>query len=264
MSTIASSCKHHFEVQQPEKPVCACKGLLWPRRTHALCGLLAGCFLVLHLIIGATGLSPAAYQGNIDLIHSVVGRLPTMTAAGIFLLFLYQAASGIYLLRKEGIRYNVKKCNRGSKLNFFLQRLTGMVILAFLLFHVGTMHEWGLHAVYRVTHWAVLQRYAAGSLFQPQGAAFRSTAEAFGTFCGAWSLGNGLVAGFLLLGIWATAFHAGNGAWTGAVIWKLAPTPEAKRIVHFVRLAVVGVLFLAGTVAWYSFTLSHAARVFAR
>jgi succinate dehydrogenase hydrophobic anchor subunit len=222
--------------------------------------LWIACFLFAHLAIGVTGWSPLAYQRNIDAIQGALGRLPGFTLDAIFLPLLLQAVSGLYLLRKEGMKYGVKKCNRGGRLRFFLQRATGLAILGFALFHVGTLHEWGLHAVYRATHLGALSRYAAGGLFQAGGAAFQSTVEGFGTFCGNRSPGNWMVAAFCLLSIWATAFHAANGAWSGGIIWKLASTPEAKRRWRYVSTAIGVVLIVAGTVAWYAFTLSRAAR----
>ena len=228
---------------------------------HALCGLWMACFLCAHLAIGITGWSPAAYQSNIALIRKTLAHLPGFTLVAILLPLLFQAASGLYLLRKEGMRYGVKKCNRGGKLRFFLQRLTGPAILAFALFHVGTLHEWGLHRIYQATHMAALSRYATGGLFQA-GSAFRSTVDGFGNFCGASTVGNLLVALGCLLGVWATAFHAANGAWSGGVIWNLLPTPESKRRWGDVCVAIGIVLFVVSTAAWYAFTLSSAARAF--
>jgi succinate dehydrogenase / fumarate reductase cytochrome b subunit len=229
---------------------------------HALGGLWMACFLFAHLAIGVTGLSPRAYQRSTDFIHGVLARLPGITLIAIFIPLLGQMASGLYLLRKEGMKYNVKKCNRSGKLRFFLQRVTGLTILAFTLFHVGTLHAWGLHMVYRATHAAALSRYAAGGLFQAGGAAFRSTVEGFRSFCGSSAAGNWMVAVFCLLGTWAAAFHAANGAWSGAIVWSLAATPESKRRWRRVSAAIGAVLLAIGTVAWYAFTLGDAARAF--
>jgi succinate dehydrogenase / fumarate reductase cytochrome b subunit len=261
-SQPAGGCKHHAELQPAPQPKCSCQGLLRPRRVHALCGLWMACFLSAHLAIAVTGWSPAAYQRNIGFVQKTLGHLPGFTLVAILLPLLFQAASGLYLLRKEGMRYGVKKCNRGGKLRFFLQRLTGPAILAFALFHVGTLHEWGLHRVYQATHTAALSRYATGGLFQAGGAAFRSTVEGFGSFCGASTAGNFLVALVCLLGVWAAAFHAANGAWSGGVIWNLLPTPESKRRWGYVCVAIGMVLIVGGTAAWYAFTLSDAARAF--
>jgi succinate dehydrogenase/fumarate reductase cytochrome b subunit len=127
---------------------------------------------------------------------------------------------------------------------------------------VGTLHEWGLHRVYQVTHAAALSRYATGGLFQAGSAAFRSTVEGFGSFCGASTAGNLLVALACLLGVWAAVFHVANGAWSGGAIWNLLPTPESKRRWGYACAAIGIVLFVAGTAAWYAFTLSDAARAF--
>ncbi len=257
----SGGCKHHSQLQPAPQPKCSCQGLLRPRRMHALCGLWMACFLCVHLAIGITGWSPVAYQRNINVIQRTLAHLPGFTLVGIFLPLLFQAASGLYLLRKEGMKYGVKKCNRGGKLRFFLQPVTGTAILTFAVFHVGTLHEWGLHGVYRAAHMAALSRYAAGGLFQA-GAAFRSTAEGFGNFCGASVAGNLLVAAFCLVGVWAAAFHAANGAWSGGVIWNLVPTAESKRRWGYVCVAMGMVLLAVGTAAWYAFTLSDVARAF--
>ena len=71
-----------------------------------------------------------------------------------------------------------------------------------------------------------------------------------------------MVTALCLLGVWAAAFHAANGAWSGAVIWNLAAAPESKRRWGYACIAAGVALFLMGTVAWYAFTLSGAARAF--
>ena len=67
----ANACKQHFEVQ-PLKPPCKCQNLLWPRRVHALVGLVLTSFLVVHLSISVSGLNPAAYQRNVDYVGGML------------------------------------------------------------------------------------------------------------------------------------------------------------------------------------------------
>jgi succinate dehydrogenase / fumarate reductase cytochrome b subunit len=205
---------------------------------HALGGLWMGCFLLSHLAIGVSGLSPLAYRGNTDFLRTILAPLPAIALVAIALPLLFQFASGLYLLRKEGMKYGVRKCNRGGKLRFFLQRATGLAILAFTLFHAGTLRGWGWHN---------------GGLFRNGAAAFGSTVEGFRGFGGG-------VAVLCLLGIWAAAFHAANGAWSGGIIWSVAPAPESKRRWGHVCTVIGVVLIALGTVAWYAFTLSSAAR----
>ncbi len=255
IESAANGCRHNSQLQQQPRPACKCQRLHWPRRMHALGGLLMGCFLIAHLAVGVTGLSPQAWQRN----TRILVELPIILTIAIWLPLLGQIVSGLWLLRKEGIKYRVKKCSRGGKLRFFLQRVTGLAILAFALFHIGTLHPWGLHAAYQATHISALGRYADAGLFQADGAAFRSTVEGFSRFCGTAAAGNWIVAALCLLGIWSAVFHTANGAWSGAIVWNLAATPTSKRRWGHVCAAIGIVLFALGTVAWYAFTLSDAA-----
>lgn len=218
------ACKHDpaFHLAPTGKPPCKCQKLIWPRRIHALSGALFTGFLLVHLAIAATAFRPELYQRAVDRAEKLVAAAPGAVLGAIFVPFLVQAALGIYLLAHHGLRYNVKKCNRGGKLRFFLQRVSGIAILAFFLFHVGTLHPWGLHQAYRATYAAGLSAYAAGGLFQPQ-EAFASTVRGMAQLSGS-AAGNAAVLVATLLAVLLTAFHAANGAWTGGLVWKIQGT----------------------------------------
>ena len=72
--------------------------------------------------------------------------------------------------------------------------------------------------------------------------------------------GANVIGMFLLLGgIWATAFHVSNGAWSGALLWKILPTPNLMQLWR-VACVVLGVaMAAAGSIAWYAFTLAPGA-----
>jgi len=262
-STRRCGCARHARVEAAARPACACRRLVMPRRIHALNGAWIAVFLTVHFLIGISGAWPARYQRNAEAVRAMLSRLPGSDLAPIFLPLLIQAFSGLYLLRKEGLRYRVKRCNRGGQVRFFAQRATAIAILAFLVVHLGTLQEWGFHLLHRFTHLAGLSRYANGGLFDPHGAAFRSTTAAFRP---AWRAGrplawqnSGLMI-FTLLGTLATAFHAANGACTGALVWNLLPSAASKRRWGYLCLAFGIALTVAGAVAWYEFTLSANAR----
>lgn len=59
-------------------------------------------------------------------------------------------------------------------------------MLAFITMHFVTMNAWGLHLLYRVTHWHALSRYSAGGFFH-SGGAFASTVRGFTSI---WSTGS--------------------------------------------------------------------------
>ena len=161
------------------------------------------------------------------------------------------------------MRYDVKKCNRGGKLRFFLQRASALVILSFVLIHIATLHQWGLHLAYHLTHWSALARYSTGGLFQAQGAAFRSTVVGFRepwSTAGPGSFMNLALMIFGLISVIATAFHAANGAWTGGLVWKITGTKVNETLWSCLCYEVAIVLLGTGFVAWYAFTLSASAK----
>lgn len=256
---------HHdpaFALHAPPK-VCTCQRLVWPRRLHALAGLMVMLFLVVHLGACAFGISPGNYASTVGSLEALIGMAPAVFLSAIFLPLLFQAGSGLYLLNHHGMKFNVNKCHRGGRVRFFLQRLTAILLLAFLVLHVATLHVWGLHAMYRLAHFSSLGRYAAGGLFQP-GAAYNSTVLGIRTAWNPGAPGNPLnlaFSVFTLIGALAAAFHAGNGIWSGGIVWKLAPTPARRVLLGSV--AILGVVFFsaAGIIAWYAFTFSGPARL---
>lgn len=260
-SEPAHACKHHFEIQT-QRPACKCQHLLWPRRIHALMGLVLTCFLLVHLSVCLTGIANDTYRLAVGRIEILLTHLPGFALIAIFIPFAIQACGGPYLLKKEGMKYNVEKCNRGGKLRFFLQRVSALVILFFTAVHVATMHNWGLHLVYRITRWSGLARYADAGLFHPN-TAFASTVIGIREACSAGAPDSPMNLAMLsltLLSVWAAAYHAANGAWTGGIIWKISGTRISKPLWGALCLCVGFMLFLSGSVAWYAFAWSAPAQ----
>jgi succinate dehydrogenase / fumarate reductase cytochrome b subunit len=246
-------CKHHIPVLESAAPSCKCKKLI-----HAACGLWLTGFVVLHLGMSVSGLTPVLYQQNVDRLNLVVNSIPGVTLFGIIIPLLLQGTTGLFLVQREGLKFYTGKCDRGGRVRFFLQRWTALVVLAFVAVHFSTMHDWGLHLLYRVTHWQTLARYAAGGIFQ-SGDAFASTVRGFTSLIRAGSMAQGVnaVAMFLpLVGIWATAFHVANGAWSGSLLWKIFSTPQSKQLWRFTCIIFGIALASAGSLAWYWFTLA--------
>jgi succinate dehydrogenase / fumarate reductase cytochrome b subunit len=242
----AKTCVHHpLELYQPE-PGCKCGKLRPPRKLHALTGFWLTLFVTVHLAICLTGINPHQYQNTVNLVDRCLSYLPGAMLLVVVPLLL-QAASGVYLVFKEGMKYDIKRCDRGGKLRFFLQRFSGLAILAFLAIHAGSMYGWGIGFSHQGT-----VAHLLGGL--PEGNAFSYTASAFRPWTS--PAANLLTIAFLLGGILGTAFHVANGALSGAILWKVVETPQSKAWVeHF--CAGLGILLVAmGTMAWYGFALS--------
>lgn len=240
------ACAHNpafQQLQQPE-PGCKCGKLRPPRKLHAVIGLWLLLFMSLHLAIAVTGINPSRYQGAVDRLHRSLAYLPGAVLLLVFLPVLLQTASGLYLTAKEGMQYDIKRCDRGGKLRFFLQRWSGLAIVAYLLVHVSNMHGW----------LPLARQWNAAQAASPHGTAFLHTAFAFRPWHS--PAANSITIAFLLAGILCTVFHAANGAWSGAILWKVVASPRSKTCFGYL-CAVAGLALAAmGAVAWYAFTLS--------
>jgi succinate dehydrogenase / fumarate reductase cytochrome b subunit len=231
------------------KPACKCGKLRPPRKLHTAIGLWLALFVCLHFAICLTGIHPAGYNAAVAALRHSLVRLPGAVLLLVLLPMSLQAASGVFLLAKEGVSYNVKRCDRGGKLRYFIQRWSGIAMLAFLLTHISAMRGWGSSAL------GFLGRSAAAHSLSPVTAptSFEYTAAALHP----WSPALGSVtAGFLLFGVLLTVYHIANGAWTGSILWKIVQTEEGKTRMGYLA-AFAGVILLAmGVMAWYAFSLS--------
>ena len=156
---------------------------------------------------------------------------------------LVQAASGIFLIVKEGVKYDVKRCDRGGKLRYFLQRWSGLAMLAFLLPHIVILRGWA-HALVGST---------LSSAGLPESGGFGYTLLALHPWSSAAA--NSAMIGLLLAGVLGTVFHIANGAWSGFVLWKVVSTDRGKAWLNLASLAAGIALALVGSIAWYAFSL---------
>jgi len=215
---------------------CNCGGTC-PRHYLAATGLLLGAFLVLHLVINALGLWPEHFQAAVNRNHALGAALPVLEVGLIFLPLSIHAALGLRTLRREKLKYGVAKHHHGSDLRQWLQRVTALILLAFILFHVVTLHRW------------------FGGRFDPQHA-FSSASQAIWQFwhgLPAGHPGNLLFAQFYLLGIVAAVYHLTNGVVTGAEVLGFVSTRVAQERLWRISLIAAPALLLAALAAWYAF-----------
>lgn len=229
-----------------------------PRHYHSLAGIVLGVYLIVHLTISFLGFWPERYQSVLSAIHTHRLALIMAEIGFIFLPLAVHIGYGIRFLWREGLTLPKKKHHYGSARRFLLQRVSAVILLLFIVFHVATMHPAGLHQVYRFTHWTTLERYALGGLFDPSHA-YESTANGIRSFWNVQELGhpgNILIVGFYLLAIFAAVYHLANGIATTAMVWDLTPddSPAARTLWRWC-LAGGAALLLVGLGAWYAFTI---------
>jgi succinate dehydrogenase / fumarate reductase cytochrome b subunit len=251
--SVSSTAYNHplLQAQSEPKPGCKCGVLRPPRKCHAAVGLWLAVFLGVHFSIGLTGITPHNYEGAVGLLHRSLSYFPGAVFLLVFLPMLIQAGSGLYLLTKEGLRFDVKSCNRGGKLRYFLQRWSGLAMLVFLLLHIATMRGRGLSLVGHGSATRLLRMASAGA---PDGTAFAYTVSGFHP----WNspVMDSITIAFLLLGILATVFHVANGACSGGILWKVVQSDRGKAWLNCVSLVAGLALADLGCLAWYAFSLS--------
>jgi succinate dehydrogenase / fumarate reductase cytochrome b subunit len=177
------------------------------RRLHSLTGLIFGGYIVVHLLVNATlvqgGIGPHdVYQEQVDKIHA----MPFLWAVEwtfIFLPILFHTIYGFWII--AGGRPNVDQYPYTKNYFYLAQRISAIVIVFFILFHVLGMK--GL--------------LGSTLSFDPERATY-TTARHINS--------NLLVAYFIYpLGILASCYHLANGFWTAAITWGLTVSAGAQR-----------------------------------
>jgi len=232
---------------------CGCGGRACPRQYLAFTGFILGAFLFLHLAVNAIAIWPARYETVVNLVHGLRDAMPYFEICLVLALAIH-VTLGLRTLRRERLKLGVEKHRHGSDTRYWLQRVTAVILVVFLIFHLATMHRWGFHLVYQVTHWPALERYAAGGLFEPQ-RAFASVSAAMSLFWDghAANPANSLIAELYLLGIASAVYHLANGVATGAEVLGFVTGSAQKEILWRCCMGAGVVLAAIGIMAWYAF-----------
>lgn len=183
-------------------------------RLFSLSGLIpVGAFLVVHLVTNASVLAgPGTFQSRVDLIHSLGPLLVPIEWAFIFLPMLFHAAVGFAII--AGGLPNVGSYPYVGNVRYTLQRATGMIAFAFIIWHIIQLHWMGAPL--------------GGGKFDPHHAS-SSTAVAL------QPIG---IAAIYAIGVLSTVFHFANGLWTQGITWGLWTSPAAMRRASWVSVAV--------------------------
>jgi len=194
-------------------------------RLFSLAGLLpVGAFLVVHLLTNASILGGAeSFQGRVDLIHSLGPLLVPVEIAFIFLPILFHAVVGFMII--AGGMPNVGSYPYAGNIRYTLQRASGMVAFAFIVWHLIHLHWLG--APFRGE---VLPGFDPHHASSTLAVAMRSM------------LMNLLYA----VGMLAAVYHFANGLWSLGITWGLWTSPAAMRRANWVSIVVGVGLGLAG------------------
>lgn len=184
------------------------------RRLHSLLGVVPlGIFLLSHLLTNAQGvLGPRAFEEKVKLIHSLGPALPIVEAVFIFIPLALHIVLGVAIALQS--RSNVNTLGYARNWAFTLQRASGWVALAFIVYHVLALRFF--HDMNAEPFSAVLAR----------------------------QFKNPLWAGVYLLGGVAVIFHFANGLCTFCMSWGITVGKNSQALMA--KLATgIGVFLFA-------------------
>jgi succinate dehydrogenase / fumarate reductase cytochrome b subunit len=198
----------------------------WIRRVHSLSGIVPiGGFLAFHLYENYQATRGAAAYNEMT---RKLQTLPLAVAAEIFIIALPILFHGVYGLFITGTaKPNVISNPYVRNLMYFLQRVTGVVVFAFILFHYWT------------TRLVQLQDHESLNLFNQVQAA----------------VANPWIYAFYVAGILSATFHLANGIWSFSIVWGLSIGPRAQRRMMYISAAVFLALSYIGVRSISAFRL---------
>jgi len=185
------------------------------RRLHSITGVFpVGAFLLMHLTINASLLSaPSTFQKNLYQIHSLESLLPIVEWLFILLPILFHGIIGVLIIRSG--QANTSMYPFPANIRYTLQRASGMIAFAFIVWHVFHMHGW-----FHVDAWA---EYVVKPLHGGRFKAFNA-ASTLGI-----AMHNPLVLALYAVGVMSCVYHFANGLWTMGITWGLWTSVGAQR-----------------------------------
>ena len=205
------------------------------RKLHQLSGIMPlGIFLLEHFYTNSKALAgEAAFNGAVKDLQSIPYILLVETG-GIFIPLIYHAVYGLVITveaRPNNLHYPYAR-------NWFytIQRVTGIILFFFILFHVLNFRFGlipGLNTVSVAHH--------------PE--------QSFGIVAGEFRM----IPIFIIyvIGITATVWHFANGIWLFLVDWGITIGERAQRITGYACIAFGIVLLLVGINAAVAFIRPH-------
>ncbi|HLR23086.1 MAG TPA: succinate dehydrogenase cytochrome b558 subunit [Pseudogracilibacillus sp.] len=186
------------------------------KRLHSLLGVVPiGIFVIQHLIVNHF----AVYgEESFNKAAGFMENLPFVTVLEIFVIYLpilFHAVLGIYIVLAT--RNNVRRYGFFRNWMFFLQRISGIITLIFIAWHI-----W--QTKIQIAFFNVELNYQLMEDILTQPFFF-------------W---------FYAISIISVVFHLANGLWSFAVSWGIAQSPKSQQIVTYVTVGIFLVVSYIG------------------
>lgn len=220
------------------------------RRLHSLTGVVPiGVFVIFHLFTNAqmAWLSLGfddAFQHEIEFIHNLPALL-FIEIFGLWLPIAFHAGLGVaytFTGRPNNMAYGY-----ADNWRYTFQRITGIIALLFIVYHVGTL-RWG---------WEFLgPKFYLMGIDSVTGEATYPLAHATTAMkLQSGPLGGLLVLAIYIVGVYSAVFHWVNGLWTAAITWGLTVSVSAQRRWGYLcALLGVALAVFAAAALWSAYT----------
>lgn len=196
------------------------------KRLHSVVGLAAlGIFLAEHFFTNSFALQGAeAFNHKVEFLSSLP-YLTMIELCGLAAPFAFHAIYGLIIIFEGSV--NLNRNNYPRNWAYVMQRVTAIVVLAFLIFHIVSL---------RFYHKAHAEEMGW----------FEFLSEEY--FTSVW------VIGLYVIGVAATFFHLANGLCTFCMTWGLTIGRGSQRLVAVVALGIGLAFFGAAIGSLYGFT----------
>lgn len=186
------------------------------RRLHSILGVVPiGLYLVTHLVVNHF----AVYgEEEFNSAAGFMGNLPFLILLEIFVIYLpilFHAVLGVYIALTA--KYNLKNYSFFRNWMFALQRITGIVTLIFIVWHVWETRVQKALGVVEVNYSLMESILSSPFMF--------------------W---------FYVIGVISTVFHFSNGLWGFMVSWGITQSPKSQKITTYGVVVVFLVLSYIG------------------
>jgi succinate dehydrogenase / fumarate reductase cytochrome b subunit len=199
------------------------------RRLHSLTGILFGGYIIIHLLVNATLAEgsrtqgePTVFQQQVDKIHSLPFLL-FVEWVFIYLPIIYHTIYGIWITLTG--QPNVDRYAYAKNWAYVGQRISAIILAAFILFHVLSMKGF----------------LGSALAFNPS----QATQSAVNHFHAHWWIGYVIYP----IGILAATYHLANGFWTAAITWGLTISAKAQQRWGMVCAGIFVLTFVCATTA---------------
>ena len=199
------------------------------RRLHSLTGVLPiGAFLIVHLFTNAYSWSPEAFNEHVKALNQTP-LVQVIEWGAIIAPILFHGLLGLWMFTQM----DANQLEYGNFRNYMylFQRLSGVVVFAFIafhLFHFRIGHELDFKDVHNPDYnpYKVIKKGIEDS---------------------PW------ITGLYAIGIVASAFHFANGLWSFSITWGITIGRRSQLLMSYATMALFFGISLFGLYALFGF-----------